>query len=158
MHVFFQKTLSQNPCLVQHLLCDRSAVPLGPHSSHNTPRECPEAFPEVYDHHRGWGAVNPPGRKPNIWPDLRIRRSKSQIWSNVRLFPGGFPASPPPVVDLHSWKSLRAIPKAGMGAMRDKRGRRTSSQKMVGQNVISEIVFRKKTCKFWGFQNLDFVI
>jgi len=99
----------------------------------------------------GSEAVNPPGREPNISPDLRIRRSKSQIRSNVSLFSGGFPASPPPVVDLHSWKSLS---KAGMGAMRDKRGRRTSSQKMVGQNGISEIVFEKKHAEFGVFKIL----
>ena len=102
----------------------------------------------------GREAVNPPGREPNIWPDLRIRRSKSQIWSNVRLLPGGFPASPPPVVDLHSWKCLRAISKAVVGTMRDKRERRTSSQKMLGQNVILEIVFRKKHAKFEVFKIL----
>ena len=57
MHVFFKKRISKS-MFGTHLLCARSAVPLGPHSFHNTPRDCPEAFPGVYVHHRGWGAVN----------------------------------------------------------------------------------------------------
>ena len=81
---FFQENVSLNPFLIQHDLCARSALSFGQHSPHNNLRDSPEAFSRVYDHHRGWKAVNIPARQPDISPDLRIHRSKSRICQNVR--------------------------------------------------------------------------
>ena len=54
--MLFSKNVSQNPVLVQRLLCARSALSFGPYNHHNTIRDCPEAFPWVYDHHQGAGS------------------------------------------------------------------------------------------------------
>ena len=135
------KNVFQNPFLIQHALYARSALSFGQHSPHNNLRDSPEAFSRVYDHHRGWGAVNIPARQPDISPDLRIHRSKSRICQNVRCSPRGFTTPHASVVVIHSRKCLRTNPRGVVGAMRVKRERRTSAPNMLYQQWILEHVF-----------------
>ena len=44
----------------------------------------------------GGEAGNPPGKMPNIWPDLRFGSADSQIWPNVRFSPGRIHCLPTP--------------------------------------------------------------
>ena len=96
MIVFFSKNMFQNPVLVQHLQCDHSALSFGSRSTHNASRGCPEVFFGVYDHHRGWGAVNPALRLPGILRDLWMHRSKCEIGQNDRCSPTRIYYSPRP--------------------------------------------------------------
>ena len=153
--MFFSKNDSQNPSSNQNLPWARSGLSFGPHSLHNTTRGCPKLFQGVCVHHRRRGAVNSPGWKSDIcqiW-DLDLQDLKNDRLSDRRLH-----CSPPPVMDRHSRKWLRAIPSVVVGATRAKRVRKTSAQRMSYRKMNFEIRFLKKTCIFWWFQNLDFMI
>ena len=93
MHVF-SKNVSQNLVLVQRLLCARSVLSFGPHSHHNTIRDCPEAFPWVYDHHQGAGSSKSAWEntyhfgRSHIWICAFTNLAKCQvIWELDSLLP-----------------------------------------------------------------------
>ena len=147
MHVF-SKNVFQNPLLIQHVRCARSALSFDPHSSHNTSRVCPQAFSECMTTTGAWGVVNPPESTPNIFADPRFGSVDSQIWWNVRLSGRYIYSSPTTVVIIHSRKCLRTISKVVVGAMLAKRERRMSAQIMLYQKWILEYVFCQKHAFF----------
>ena len=156
--MFFFKNGSQNRFVTRHLLWAFSALSFGRHSSHITPRDCPEAFTGVYVHPRGYGAVNPPGRTPTFWQiwDLDLWILNSNKMSGT--LPGVFTAPHP------RWWTYTPVNASGqsLGVMwelcRPNQSAEQAHRRCRAKRGILRFVFGKKTCTFWPFQKFDFEI